>query len=70
MDDLEFKIAHMPLAPGDVLVVKVKGLITQEQGRRIELQARDKLPPDIKVIVIDQSIDLAVLTRAEIEART
>lgn len=69
MDDLEFRIAKVRISPGDILVVKAKGKLSVESCRRIHDKASEKLPPDVKVIVIDTDVDLAILTRAEIEAR-
>lgn len=71
-DDLELRIARLALGPDDVLVVKrqVPGPISVEHAERVRSIVRDAAGPNTRILVIDASTDLAVLTRAEIEART
>lgn len=68
MDELEFRIARLELRPGDILVAKAKIRLSVEQAERL----RTILEPFVgerKVMVLDDSVDIAVLTREEIEAR-
>lgn len=66
----EFQIAKLRLAPGDVLVVRARGCISSAQARALHGALVPQLPPGTKAIVIDDGIDLSVMTRSEIEART
>lgn len=65
----EFQIAKLGLRAGDVLVVKVDRVVSDEMAARIKAMAADALPPDVKTLVIDRQIDLAVLTAEEIHKR-
>lgn len=69
IDDLEFRIARLDLRPGDVLVVKVNGpAISGETATAVRRMVNVTIP-DHKVLVLDERLDLAVLTQAEIAAR-
>ena len=65
----ETVVAKMNLAPGDILVVKVNHHIPAEAHVRIRDKMAAILPDGVQCIVIDSSVDLSVLTRAEIEAK-
>lgn len=69
-DQLEYRIAKLQLRPGDVLVVKVDHTISAEIGGRIREHFERTVGPDRKVLILDNSIDLSVLTKADIEKRT
>lgn len=66
----EFQIAKLTLAPGDVLVIRSDRPLDREQVMRINEHMRKLVPHDNKVMVIDKTFELSVLTRAEIEARS
>lgn len=68
-DDLAYRIGKIDLRNGDILVVK----INQPVPDHIREMLHDQMSSVVeghKVLILDRSIDLAVLTRAEIEART
>ena len=67
--DLEFRIAKLQLAPGDVLVVKSNKRVTPEAIENAKRLMVHVLPPEVRWMFIDPEIELSVLTRAEIEAR-
>jgi hypothetical protein len=64
------EIGKLDLAPGDILVVKVDRMIPSETADRIAAHVKPKLPDGVQVLVIDPAIELSVLTRAEIDAKT
>ena len=70
MTDLEYRIAKLSVSPGDVLVVKVDRPITNESGASIRDSVASYLPTGARVLVLGDAIDLSVLTKAEIDART
>jgi predicted peroxiredoxin len=63
----EVEIAKLRLDAGDVLVVKMKGRLPQEAAQRIHETMARVVPAGVKCLVVDPSLDLAVMTRAEIE---
>lgn len=64
MSELELEIAKLDLRPGDILVVKLKG------GRGMpKHDVFTHLIPGVKILYIPDDIDLAILTREEIEQR-
>lgn len=67
--DLEFRIAKLELGPRDVLVVKTAYHIAREVVERIRITLADDAGLTNKIMVIGPDLDLAVLTRAEIESR-
>jgi|GEM_PF-4296324 len=60
--DLDYRIARLALAPGDVLVVKIDHTLTADIGGRIREQFERAIGGRNKVLVLDNSIDLSVLT--------
>lgn len=69
-DDLEYRIGKLRLEPGDVLVVKVNERLTHEAAYRVRRQMETFVVGSNKILVIDPSCDLSVLTAAEIASRT
>ena len=69
MDDLEYRIGKFNLAEGDVLVVKCLEQPGVMAWDHISRCVRLALGPDVRFMILEPRIDLAVLTRAEIEAR-
>lgn len=66
--DLEFQIAKLQLAPGDILVAKFGQGLTFEAAQAVREQFCGAVPGH-RVLIIDCDLDLSVLTRAEIESR-
>lgn len=69
-DDLELRIAKLTFAPGDVLVAKWNGIIQHEVADQMRAGLKPLLPEGVRLLVIDDRVDLYVLTSADIEART
>lgn len=69
MSTSEFQVARLRVEPGDVVVVKVHAVISQDIASNIRRTISTQLPPDTPMIVIDKNVDLAVLTKADIEQR-
>jgi hypothetical protein len=67
-NDLEYKIARMDLRPGDILVVKSQHTLSYETVVRIQSDF-ERVAPGHKIMVVDKSLDLSILTAAEIEKR-
>lgn len=69
IDDIEFKICRLDLRSGDVLVVKIDVILSAETAHRIH-EVINKATRGHKALILERGMDLAVLTAAEIEART
>lgn len=61
---LGFAIAKMELKPDDVLVVRCNGIVPATTVGKIEAYFKARLP-DAKLVVIDKSMELAVLSKQE-----
>jgi len=61
-ENWEFRIAKLELEEGDVLIVKGDGQV------RLDVLAA-VLPRGVKILQVPTSLELSVLTKAEIEAR-
>jgi hypothetical protein len=68
-DDQNFKIAKLELGPRDVLVVKTAYHISDETVARVRKYVAEQANINNAVLVIQPDLDLAVLTRDEIEER-
>lgn len=67
--EIEYRIGRLDLRLGDILVVKShEWPVSQENAEIMRASLRERLG-DIPILVIGPDIDLAVLTRAELEAR-
>lgn len=69
MDDLaiEYRIAKMQLAPGDVLVAKFDvGALSRDTSERAVEFFRGYVPEGVKVMVIDKGVELSILTQKDI----
>lgn len=64
-----FSIAKLQLAPGDILVVRVRGHVSLDTRARAQAAWSPLLPRTVKMLIIDDTIDLEVLTKADIEAK-
>ncbi len=69
-DDLAFRIARLELRSDDILVLRFSVRLTDEMAWRIRKQAAAILGSDARVMILDRSTEITVLTREEIEART
>ena len=70
MDDLEYRVGKLSLAPGDVLVAKVDTVLSLAQHDYIRQNLSASLPEGVTALVLDSRMDLSVLTKADIDART
>lgn len=66
-DDLEFKIAKLDLGPRDILVVKSDTHFALEQVAYLRRMFEEDAKISNKIMIIGPELDLAVLTRSEIE---
>lgn len=62
----EFQIAKMRLAPGDVLVIRLDRPVPGEIVARFRDETMQRLPAGVKLLIIDRSIDLSILTKADV----
>lgn len=70
MEVEKLAIAKLELGPGDVLVVQSKNRVPREVLDRIKTYVEPQLPHGVKILVIDRSVTLSVLTAADIASRT
>jgi hypothetical protein len=70
MEAVIVEIAKLSLGAGDVLVVTVPDLGKPEMLEPLARAIRNSLPDGAKYLILYDHVDLSVLTRAEIEART
>lgn len=68
--DLEFRIAKLKVKPGDMLVAKIADRVSDDVWKRLQGMFKGVLPEGVRVLVLDQGLDLAVLTFDEIERRS
>jgi hypothetical protein len=66
MDDLEFRIARLALRPGDILVLKPRRPLSKTARDHIK-QCFKRVAPGAKCLVLQDGMELAILTREEIE---
>jgi hypothetical protein len=64
-----FEIGKLQLKDGDVLVVKTDRPMSHDATERARKHLKSLLPRDVTIMIIDQGVDLSVLTRTEIEER-
>ncbi|SHJ71170.1 hypothetical protein SAMN05444159_1290 [Bradyrhizobium lablabi] len=69
IDDIKFKIARLDLRPGDILVLKLKDRIPRDAVDSFRKTLR-AVTGGHKCLVLENGADLAILTAAEIEARS
>ncbi len=63
LDDVEFEIRKLELAPSDVLVVRCKGSVSSTAAATLRAYMERYLGEGRKVLVIDQTVlDLTVVT--------
>ena len=68
-DALDYRIAKLALAAGDILVVRVPRQLSAAQQASVLADVKKVLPSGVNAMVIEDGYDLSVLTRADIEAR-
>lgn len=69
MEDLEYRVGKLSMAPGDVLVVKLGRTVNVEEAQRVRRYVGKAVGEGVPVLIIDGNVDLSVLTKAEIEAK-
>lgn len=69
MDDIEFKIARLDLRPGDILIVKCKERLSAGT-LAIMREVLARVAGGHKALILENGMDLAVLTAAQIEERS
>lgn len=62
----EYRIGRLRLGPGDTLVVKLNHRIDPPMAVRLRAELATQVPEGIKILVVDPSLDLSVLTKDEI----
>ena len=67
---ISVEIAKLAVKTGDVLVLKCDSHISIEHADRLRAAFEPVLPEGVKMMVLDGSMNLAVLTREEIDARS
>lgn len=65
MDIKEIQIAKLELQPGDVLLVKVDGILSGDQCERMRDGILAMLPQGVKCLVACKDVDLSIIRRAE-----
>lgn len=60
----EFQIAKLELCPGDTLVVKFGGHLPRDHVEKLRANVAARIPDGVKILVIDERIDLSVLKAA------
>ncbi|WP_143029443.1 hypothetical protein [Bradyrhizobium brasilense] len=65
LDDVEFKIAKLELAEGDILVARLKGTASSVIAAEMRAQLERRLGLQGRVLVIDESVNLQTLSKAE-----
>jgi len=56
------EIAKLKLAPGDVLVIKERHRLSMAECEQLQLIVKSVVPAEIPVIVLDNTVDLEVLS--------
>lgn len=68
--DLEFRIVQLKLGPNDVLLVKLNDRVPNDVFVEVEAHVKRALSGlPVRTLIYDQSMDVAVLSIAEINAR-
>jgi hypothetical protein len=61
----EFKIARLELKPGDVVVLKYDGKLSECALAHVQRALRETFPPGQKTLVIEAGFELSVMAGAE-----
>ncbi len=59
-DVVEFAVARLDLRPGDRLVVRVKGHVSEQAEANIKAEI-ERFAPGVPVLVVDDGVDLLAL---------
>lgn len=65
----ELQLARLSPRHGDILIAKLDGLMTGEAHRRLMENIAPHLPPGVRLLIIDKSVELSIMTREQIEQR-
>lgn len=60
-DEIGYTIRKLTLQPGDVVVLKCSGSISEALAHRLKEHAREALPDGVKVLVLDKDIDVGAI---------
>lgn len=66
-DGRKFQLGRLNLQPGDRLVVKYRGHASRQTRDRIAAYFERTLPAGVVPLVIDETLDLTVITRGQLE---
>lgn len=69
MPTMSTVIAKLSVKAGDVVVLKSSEHLSDVTYARIQNFVQPFLPDGVKVLILDRSLELSVLTREEIESR-
>lgn len=67
--EIEMAVKKLQLTPGDVVVLKVNAHLSHEGRKRLS-EIVSQVVPEHRHLILERDMELAVLTKAEIEART
>ena len=62
VEETPLRIARLRLKRGDVLLAKCKGRISREAALKLNRRILAKLPAGVRVLVIDASVEFAVVS--------
>jgi hypothetical protein len=65
-EPLEYQIARLSLAPGDVLVLKSNKRLQPELLNNFKKTLDNMIPKDCKSIILGPEFDLSVITRKDL----
>jgi hypothetical protein len=65
LDDIEFHVAKLSLAPGETLVVRPARPITSVTGAELRAQLEQRLGLRGRVLVLDAGTELTVIAKGE-----
>jgi hypothetical protein len=60
-ESLEMEIKKMVLYPGDILVIKSRAALSEEQIKNIDMAAKRVLPQGVKFMILDSDLELGIL---------
>jgi hypothetical protein len=60
-ESIKTEIAKLEINPGDIIVIFLKHSISSEAQEALRKSVREYLSPDIKVVIFEESSQLAVI---------
>lgn len=69
-EDFVEKISVLHMGPGDILAVKVPGILTSEAYARIVDDVQSKLGKEHKVVILEDGADIAVVRKEQDSIKT